>query len=104
LAIFAASKTEKKTIKMLLTKEKKSQIIKDFGGNEKNTGSTEAQIAMLTERINHISSHLESQKKDFNSSRNLMKSVGRRKRLLKYLHDTNLTSYRQLIEKLGLRK
>ncbi len=89
---------------MLLTKEKKSQIIKDFGGNEKNTGSTEAQIAMLTERINHISSHLDGQKKDFNTSRNLMKSVGRRKRLLKYLHDTNLTSYRQLLEKLNLRK
>ena len=104
MAIFAPSKTEKKTIQMLLTKEKKSQIIKDFGGNDKNTSSTEAQIAMLTERINHISSHLEGQKKDFNSSRNLMKSVGKRKRLLKYLHDTNLTSYRQLIEKLGLRK
>ena len=89
---------------MLLTKEKKSEIIKEFGGNEKNTGSTEAQIAMLTERINHISSHLEGQKKDFNSSRNLMKSVGRRKMLLKYLHDTNLSSYRQLIEKLNLRK
>ena len=89
---------------MLLTKDKKSQIINDFGGNEKNTGSTEAQIAMLTERINHISSHLEGQKKDFNSSRNLMKSVGRRKRLLKYLHDTNLSSYRQLLEKLNLRK
>ena len=89
---------------MLLTKEKKSQIIKDFGGSEKNTGSTEAQIAMLTERINHISSHLDGQKKDYNSSRGLMKSVGRRKMLLKYLHDTNLTSYRQLIEKLNLRK
>jgi small subunit ribosomal protein S15 len=89
---------------MLLTKEKKTQIIKELGGSEKNTGSAEAQIAMLTERINHISSHLDVQKKDFNSSRNLMKSVGKRKRLLKYLHDTNLSSYRQLIEKLGLRK
>jgi small subunit ribosomal protein S15 len=91
-------------LQMLLTKEKKSQIIKEFGGNEKNTGSSEAQVAMLTERINHISSHLETQKKDFNSARNLMKSVGRRKQLLKYLHDTNLNSYRQLIEKLNLRK
>jgi len=89
---------------MLLTKEKKSQIINDFGGSETNSGSVEAQIAMLTERINHMSGHLEQQKKDFNTSRNLMKSVGRRKRLLKYLHDTNLTSYRQLIEKLNLRK
>lgn len=89
---------------MPVTKERKAQIIKDFGGSEKNTGSTEAQIALLTERINYISGHLENRKKDFNTSRNLMKMVGERKRLLKYLHDTNLTGYRQLIEKLNLRK
>ena len=70
---------------MQLTKEKKSQIIQDFGGAAKNTGSTEAQIALLTERINHISGHLEGNKKDFNTSRNLLKLVGKRKRLLKFL-------------------
>ncbi|MBS1658729.1 MAG: 30S ribosomal protein S15 [Chitinophagales bacterium] len=89
---------------MQLTKEKKSQIIQDFGGAAKNTGSTEAQIALLTERINHISGHLEGNKKDFNTSRNLLKLVGKRKRLLKFLQDTNLTSYRKLLEQLNLRK
>ncbi|MBK6481700.1 MAG: 30S ribosomal protein S15 [Chitinophagales bacterium] len=89
---------------MELTKEKKVEIIKSFGGSEKNTGSAEAQVAMLTERINHISGHLDSQKKDYNSSRSLLKLVGQRKRLLKYLQETNLTSYRKLIEKLNLRK
>ena len=89
---------------MQLTKEKKSEIINNFGNSASNTGSTEAQVALLTERINHISSHIDGQKKDFNTSRSLLKLVGQRKRLLKYLHDTNLTSYRQIIEKLNLRK
>ena len=89
---------------MQFTKEKKAGIITQFGGTQSNTGSTEAQIALITERINHISSHLDGQKKDFNTSRSLLKLVGQRKRLLKYLHDTNLTSYRQIIEKLSLRK
>lgn len=88
-----------------VTAEKKANIFKTYGGSEKNTGSIEAQIAMLTERINHISGHLKSgNKKDFSSNRGLMKMVGRRKRLLQYLSNTNLTSYRSLIEKLGLRK
>jgi len=87
-----------------LTAEKKANIFKTFGGNENNTGSIEAQIALLTERINHISSHLKTNKKDFSSQRGLMQMVGRRKRLLQYLSRTNLTSYRALIEKLGLRK
>jgi len=86
------------------TAEKKANIFKTYGGNEKNTGSIEAQIAMLTERINHISAHLKENKKDFSSNRGLMSMVGRRKRLLTYLSNNNLTSYRSLIEKLGLRK
>lgn len=86
------------------TAEKKANIFKEFGGNEKNTGSIEAQIAMLTERINHISQHLQKNKKDFSSNRGLMKMVGQRKRLLQYLSRTNLTGYRALIERLGLRK
>ncbi len=89
---------------MELTKERKKEIIKTYGGSETNTGSAEAQVAMLTERINHISGHLDGQKKDHNSSRSLLKLVGQRKRLLKYLQETNLTSYRKLIEKLNLRK
>jgi small subunit ribosomal protein S15 len=88
-----------------ITAEKKANIFKTYGGSEKNTGSIEAQVAMLTERINHISGHLkDGNKKDFSSNRGLMQMVGRRKRLLQYLSNTNLTSYRSLIEKLGLRK
>lgn len=88
-----------------LSTEQKQQLFKEFGGSEKNTGSIEAQIAMLTQRINHISQHLKSgNKKDFSSNRGLMKMVGQRKRQLQYLSRTNLTSYRALIEKLGLRK
>jgi small subunit ribosomal protein S15 len=86
------------------TAEKKANIFKTFGGAETNTGSIEAQIAMLTERINHISNHLKTNKKDFSSNRGLMQMVGRRKRLLIYLSHNNLTSYRGLLEKLGLRK
>ena len=87
-----------------LTTEKKANIFKTYGESETNTGSIEAQIAMLTERINHISQHLKTNKKDFSSQRGLMAMVGRRKRLLQYLTRTNLTSYRSLIEKLGIRK
>ena len=87
-----------------LTAEKKTNIFKTYGENETNSGSIEGQIAMLTERINHISNHLKTNKKDFSSQRGLMQMVGRRKRLLQYLTRTNLASYRALIEKLGIRK
>ena len=86
------------------TAEKKANIFKTYGGDATNSGSIEAQVAMLTERINHISAHLKSNKKDFSSNRGLMAMVGRRKRLLTYLSNNNLQSYRGLIEKLGLRK
>lgn len=89
---------------MPLTKEKKATVIKNFTGSEKNTGSIEGQIALLTERISQISTHLQANKKDFSTHRGLMQLVGKRKRLLNYLQKTNLTGYRQLIEKLGLRK
>lgn len=87
-----------------LSTEQKTTIYKTFGGDEKNTGSIEGQIAQMTERINHISNHLKKNKKDFSTHRGLMQLVGRRKRLLQYLSRTNLTGYRALIEKLGLRK
>lgn len=89
---------------MPLTKEKKSTIFADFGGKETNTGSIEGQIALLTERIAQISGHLQGNKKDFSSHRGLMQLVGKRKRLLNYLQKHNLIGYRQLIEKLGIRK
>ena len=87
-----------------LTKEKKANFFKDFGGAATNTGSVEGQIALLTERINRISDHLQANKKDFSTHRGLMQLVGKRKRLLTYLSKHNLQVYRQLIEKIGLRK
>ncbi|MEO8116126.1 MAG: 30S ribosomal protein S15 [Bacteroidota bacterium] len=87
-----------------LTTEKKSEIFTNFGGNAANTGSIEAQVALVTERISSISKHLQANKKDFSTHRGLMKMVGQRKRLLGYLQKHNLESYRALIEKLGLRK
>ena len=87
-----------------LTKESVSTFFADFGGNAKNTGSTEGQIALLTERINRISEHLQKNKKDFSTHRGLMKLVGQRKRQLTFLSKHNLEGYRALIEKLGLRK
>ncbi|MBI2730230.1 MAG: 30S ribosomal protein S15 [Sphingobacteriales bacterium] len=89
---------------MSITKEKKANIFKEFGGTAANTGSIEGQIAMVTERINSISEHLQKNKKDFSTHRGLMRLVGQRKRLLTYLSKHNLTGYRALIEKLGLRK
>ena len=87
-----------------LTTERKAGIFAEFGQRATNTGSIEAQVATLTEKINHISDHLKSNKKDFSTQRGLMQMVGKRKRLLTYMSKHNLTGYRSLIEKLGLRK
>ena len=87
-----------------LTSEKKAQTFAEFGSAATNTGSIEGQVAILTEKINHISNHLRSNKKDFSTQRGLMQMVGKRKSLLTYLSRQNLTGYRALIEKLGLRK
>jgi len=89
---------------MPLTKEKKATVLTAFAGKETNTGSIEGQIALLTERISQISSHLQQNKKDFSTHRGLMQLVGKRKSLLNYLQKHNLSGYRQLIERLGLRK
>jgi len=89
---------------MPLTKERNAAIFKEFGGSAANTGSIEGQIAQLTERISQISAHLQQNKKDFSTHRGLMQLVGKRKSLLSYLQKHNLTGYRALIEKLGLRK
>lgn len=87
-----------------LSAEQKTNLYKTYGGHENNTGSVEVQIAQMTERINHISTHLKGNKKDFSTHRGLMQLVGRRKRLLQYMSRTNLQGYRALIEKLGIRK
>jgi small subunit ribosomal protein S15 len=89
---------------MPLTKEKKATVLATYGGSEKNTGSIEGQIALLSLKINHISGHLKDQRKDFSSTRSLIKLVGQRKKLLKYLMHRDIAKYRSLIEKLKLRK
>lgn len=87
-----------------LAVEQKAKVFTEFGGSATNTGSIEGQIALLTERISHISKHLQKNKKDFSSNRGLLQLVGERKRLLTYLSKHNLQGYRGLIEKLGIRK
>lgn len=89
---------------MPLSKEKNASIFAEFGGKAENTGSTEGQIALFTERINHISGHLKTNKKDHSSTLSLLKMVGRRRRLLNYLAKKDINGYRALIEKLKIRK
>ena len=88
----------------MLTAEKKQEIIKEYATKEGDTGSPEVQIALLTARINHLNEHLKDNKNDHHSRRGLLLMVGRRRGLLDYLHDTDIESYRSLLEKLGLRK
>jgi small subunit ribosomal protein S15 len=87
-----------------LTSERKREIAKQFGDSETNTGSAKVQIALLTERINHLTEHLREQSKDHHSRRGLLMLVGRRRRFLSYLQRTDLEGYRALIQELGLRK
>ena len=82
----------------------KGEVFANFGRHEGDTGSPEVQIALLTQRINHLNKHLETNKKDFHSRRGLLKMVGARRGLLGYLKKTDIERYRQVIEKLGLRK
>lgn len=87
-----------------MTKERKQEIIATYARNEKDTGSPEVQVALLTERINHLNEHLKEHIHDFHSRRGLLKMVGERRNLLNYLKQEDLERYRALIEKLGLRK
>lgn len=87
-----------------LTKEQKEQIFAEHGGNATNTGSVEGQVALFTHRINALSQHLRENKKDHSCRRALLSLVGKRKRLLKYLASKDIQKYRDLIEKLGIRK
>lgn len=89
---------------MALQKEKKQAIISDFRRTPSDTGSTEVQVALLTERINILTEHLKIHKKDHSSRRGLLRLVSRRKKLLDYLKKNNFESYQKVIEKLGLRK
>lgn len=89
---------------MSLTKEEKFAVAAEYGADEKNTGSTEVQVALLTKRILELTEHFKVHKKDHNSRRGLLKLVGKRRKLLKYLQKKDITKYRELIEKLNLRK
>ncbi|MGP1507932.1 MAG: 30S ribosomal protein S15 [Sphaerochaeta sp.] len=88
----------------MVTREKKQELVAKFGGDEKNTGATEVQIALLTERINDLQGHFKANPKDHASNRGLLKMVGQRRRLLKYLKNSDIEKYRTLIAELGLRK
>ncbi len=88
----------------MISKDKKQEIIKNFGRTPEDTGSPEVQIALLSERINELTEHLKNNKKDHHSRRGLLKMVGQRRGLLEYLKKTNIEGYRTLIERLGLRK
>ena len=89
---------------MALSKEVKANIVKKFAQNEKDTGSAEVQIAILTQEIKDLTEHLKEHKHDFHSRRGLLKKVGQRRSMLQYLYKTDVTRYRELIKKLGLRK
>lgn len=89
---------------MALTKEKKEEIIKRFAKDEKDTGSAEVQIAILTEEILILTEHLKEHKHDYHSRRGMLKKVGQRRSLLNYLKKKDITRYRDVIKKLGLRK
>ncbi len=87
-----------------MTKERKQEIINTYKRDEKDTGSPEVQIALLTERINELTEHLKVHKKDNHSRRGLLKMVGARRSLLKYLSEKDVQRYRNIVDKLGLRK
>lgn len=89
---------------MALTQDRKLQLIQEYRTHESDTGSPEVQIAILTEKINYLNEHLREHKHDHHSRRGLLKMVGKRRNLLNYLKNKDITRYRKLIEKLGLRR
>lgn len=89
---------------MALSKEMKEKIVKEYARSKGDTGSAEVQIAILTQEIKDLTEHLKEHKHDFHSRRGLLKKVGQRRSMLQYLYKTDVTRYRDLIKKLGLRK
>ena len=89
---------------MALTKEEKAKIVSEFARSEKDTGSAEVQIAILTKEINDLTEHLKEHIHDYHSRRGLLKKVGQRRSMLQYLAKKDITKYREVIQKLGLRK
>jgi small subunit ribosomal protein S15 len=89
---------------MYLTAENKKEIFKSFGKSETNTGAPESQIALFTQRINHLTDHLKTSKKDFATQRALLRLVGKRRRVLDYLRTRDIERYRSILKELNLRK
>ncbi len=89
---------------MAVTKERKEELVKEFGKSEKDSGNTDVQVAILTERINHLTEHLKINKKDHHTRYGLLKLVGQRRSLLDYVAENDIERYRVLIKKLNIRK
>ena len=89
---------------MAMSKERKAEIIKKFQKDKNDVGSTEVQVALLTEEINNLTEHFKTHIHDYHSKRGLQKMVGKRKKLLNYLEENDVVAYRELIKKLNLRK
>ena len=102
--LLPAKKQTKGEQTMAMTKEEKQSIIEQYAAHEGDTGSPEVQIAILTSRINTLTEHLKQNKKDHHSRRGLLKMVGQRRSLLGYLQKVDITRYRSIVERLGLRK
>ena len=88
----------------MLTKERRAELVQKFGGSEKNSGKAEVQIAIMTERISYLTTHFGSHKLGHHSKRGLMKLIGRRRRMLRYLNNKSAERYQAVIKELGLRK
>lgn len=88
---------------MTISKERKAELIKEFGKNEKDSGSAEVQVAILSERIRELTEHMKTHQKDFHTRRGLLMLVGKRRRLLSYIKKNDINNYRELIAKLGIR-
>lgn len=88
----------------MLTQERKDELVRDYSVHEKDTGSPEVQVAILTERIKYLTTHLKAHKHDFHTRRGLLMLVGQRRRQLRYLNNRDVNRYRELIARLGLRK
>ncbi len=89
---------------MSITKEEKNKVFEQYGSNKADTGSAESQIALFTTRITNLTEHLKTNKKDYSSRRGLLQLVGKRRKLLKYLQNTDIERYRTILTKLDLRK
>lgn len=104
LTVSSVRNDRKQWRKKMLTKERKAEIAEKFGHKANDTGCTEVQVALLTEKINYLTEHMKANKKDYHSNRGLLKMVGQRRKLLEYLKKNDVNRYRTLVQDLGLRK